>query len=175
MARRLAKLAFAATAAALLASCTAAPGIDHTASEGSSGVLPRIGIIVAGSERDLQVNVGDTIYFATDASVVGLEGLKLLQRQADWLKRYPDVAVTIEGHCDERGTREYNLALGNRRAVRVRDLLVAQGVAPRRLTVISYGKEHPAVIGSDEAAWAQNRRAVTVVTTATMQTSALDH
>jgi len=87
----------------------------------------------------------------------------VLQRQAEWLKRYPNVTVTIEGHADERGTREYNLALGERRAQAARNVIVALGISPSRISTISYGKERPAVPGSTEEAYAQNRRAVTVV------------
>lgn len=164
---------FAAAAFAALAACSTASGTGGTGAEGASGPGAGHETVAPGTERDLQVNVGDTVYFATDQSQLETEGLKVLERQAQWLKRYPDVGVTIEGHCDERGTREYNLALGNRRAEEVKQILVAQGVAPQRIATISYGKEHPAVLGSDEAAWAQNRRAVTVVTSPSMQTSSL--
>ncbi|MDE3037500.1 MAG: peptidoglycan-associated lipoprotein Pal, partial [Pseudomonadota bacterium] len=91
------------------------------------------------------------------------EAQKTLQHQAAWLKQYPGVNVTVEGHCDERGTREYNLALGERRAAAAKKYLVSEGIAAARISTISYGKERPAVIGDDEAAWSQNRRAVTVL------------
>ena len=91
------------------------------------------------------------------------EAQQILARQADWLRRYPNVTVTIEGHCDERGTREYNLALGERRAQAVKNVLVAMGIPASRISTISYGKERPAVVGSSEEAYAQNRRAVTTV------------
>ncbi|HZS84721.1 MAG TPA: peptidoglycan-associated lipoprotein Pal [Stellaceae bacterium] len=116
-----------------------------------------------GTQADLKQNVGDRVFFDTDQSTINAEGRKTLQRQAEWLKRYRNLTVTIEGHCDERGTREYNLALGERRAEAAKQLLVAFGVDPGRITTTSYGKERPAVVGSNEAAWAQNRRAVTVV------------
>jgi peptidoglycan-associated lipoprotein len=116
-----------------------------------------------GSEIDLQQNVGDRVFFDYDRSDIKPEGRQVLERQADWLKKYANVTVTIEGHCDERGTREYNLALGERRANAVKKMLVALGVAGNRVSTISYGKERPAVPGSTEAAWAQNRRGVTVV------------
>lgn len=116
-----------------------------------------------GTEADLQQNVGDRVFFDTDQSGVNAEGKKTLERQAQWLKRYPNLTVTIEGHCDERGTREYNLALGDRRASAAKQLLVALGIDPHRIRTISYGKERPTAVGSTEGAWAQNRRAVTVV------------
>ena len=116
-----------------------------------------------GSEQDLVQNVGDRVFFDFDKSDIKAEGRTVLQRQADWLKKYPNVTVTVEGHCDERGTREYNLALGERRATAVKKMLVALGIPANRVSTISYGKERPAVVGSNEAAWAQNRRGVTVV------------
>jgi peptidoglycan-associated lipoprotein len=116
-----------------------------------------------GSREDFMKNVGDRVFFDYDKSDVKGEGRQVLQRQADWLKKYPNVTVTVEGHCDERGTREYNLALGERRASAVKKMLVALGVPAARVSTISYGKERPAVVGSNEAAWAQNRRGVTVI------------
>jgi peptidoglycan-associated lipoprotein len=116
-----------------------------------------------GTEQDLVQNVGDRVFFDYDKSDIKAEGRQVLQRQADWLKKFSNVTVTVEGHCDERGTREYNLALGERRANAVKKMLVALGVAANRVSTISYGKERPAVPGSTEAAWAQNRRGVTVV------------
>ena len=106
---------------------------------------------------------GDRIFFAFDSSEITPEARLVLQRQAEWLKRYANVTVTIEGHTDERGTREYNLALGERRALAARNVLVALGIPDSRISTISYGKERPAVPGSTEEAYAQNRRAVTVV------------
>lgn len=128
---------------------------------GAGGVQP--GQPVPGSEQDLQKNVGDRIFFATDKVEISAEGRKTLERQAQWLRRYPNVTVTVEGHCDERGTREYNLGLGARRAAATKQALVALGISANRIQTISYGKERPAVVGSNESAWAQNRRAVTVV------------
>ena len=105
----------------------------------------------------------DRVFFALDSYSLDAEDRRTLDAQADWLRRNPNVPVTIEGHADERGTREYNLALGDRRANAARDYLQSRGVEPSRMQTISYGKERPAVEGSNEAAWAQNRRAVTVV------------
>jgi len=116
-----------------------------------------------GSQQDLAATAGDRIFFAFDSAEITPEAQLVLQRQAEWLKRYPNVTVTIEGHTDERGTREYNLALGERRAQAARNVLVALAIPPSRISTISYGKERPAVPGSTEDAYAQNRRAVTVV------------
>lgn len=116
-----------------------------------------------GTQQDLVVNVGDRVFFGYDRSDLTPEAQRTLELQADWLQRYPNINVTIAGHADERGTREYNLALGERRANSVRNYLIALGVASSRITTISYGKERPAVLGSNPAAWAQNRRAVTEV------------
>ncbi|MDE2029879.1 MAG: peptidoglycan-associated lipoprotein Pal [Alphaproteobacteria bacterium] len=118
-----------------------------------------------GTQEDLVVNVGDRVFFAFDKSDLSSAAQATLDRQATWLKKYPDVKALIEGNCDERGTREYNLALGQRRATAVKNYLVAAGIPAGRISTISYGKERPAVVGHNEAAWAQNRRAVTVVTT----------
>jgi peptidoglycan-associated lipoprotein len=116
-----------------------------------------------GSQQDLAATAGDRVFFAYDRSDISSEGQQILQRQAEWLKRYPNVAVTIEGHCDERGTREYNLALGERRASAVKNVLVALGVPAARVSTISYGKERPIVVGSTEESWAQNRVGITTV------------
>lgn len=116
-----------------------------------------------GTQQDFVVNVGDRVFYGYDQSTLTPEGQRTLERQAAWLKQYPNNSVTIEGHCDERGTREYNLALGERRATAAKNYLVALGISPTRITTISYGKERPAVMGSNPSAWAQNRRAVTVV------------
>ena len=105
----------------------------------------------------------DTVHFAVDQYDIDPEARAILDGQATWLTRYPQARITIEGHCDERGTREYNLALGDRRANAAKNYLAAKGIDPARMTTISYGKERPLALGSDEASWAQNRRAVTVV------------
>jgi len=127
------------------------------------GPAPVTSSIIPGSAEDLRVNVGDTVHFALDQYNVEESDKALLGRQAAWLQRYPSVRVTIEGHADERGTREYNLALGARRANAVREYLVSQGVSTGRIETISYGKERPICTSSDEGCWSQNRRGVTIV------------
>ncbi|QLC25463.1 peptidoglycan-associated lipoprotein Pal [Parasphingopyxis algicola] len=117
-----------------------------------------------GSREDFLANAAsDTIFFETDSYDIDPEDRAILDSQARWLVTNPGVRVTIEGHCDERGTREYNLALGERRANAASNYLAARGVDASRMTVISYGKERPVALGSDPASWAQNRRAVTIV------------
>ncbi len=119
--------------------------------------------IVPGSQEDLTVNIGDRVFFGYDRVDLVPEAKQTLDLQAEWLNRYPNVSITVEGHADERGTREYNIALGDRRANAVRSYLVGKGVDGNRLQTISYGKERPAVFGTDEQSWAQNRRSVTKV------------
>jgi peptidoglycan-associated lipoprotein len=153
----------------LLAACSSAPETPPGGPGGPGGAgaygAPGAGSgnIVPGSQQDLEASAGDRIFFAFDRSDISPEAREILARQADWLRRYPNVTVTIEGHCDERGTREYNLALGERRAQAAKNVLVALGIPVSRISTISYGKERPAVVGSTEEAYAQNRRAVTVV------------
>ena len=115
-----------------------------------------------GSRVDFFVNVGDRIFFDLDKSEISEKAAATLKKQAAWLQKYQDRTIVVEGHCDERGTREYNLALGERRANAVREYLISLGVASGRIETISYGKERPAVVGSNESAWAQNRRGVTL-------------
>ena len=129
--------------------------IDTTASDFSG--------VIGGTYEDLVVNVGDRVYFAYDSFELDDDAKELLQHQAAWLKQYNKTSVIIEGHCDERGTREYNLALGEKRAQAVKNYLSGLGVINWRLNTISYGKERPAVIGSNDEAWSQNRRSVTIV------------
>lgn len=146
----------------LLAACSQNPSTNANAGGGATAA-PATSSVVPGSAQDFIQNVGDRVFFDFDKSVIKPEGQQTLQRQAQWLQKYPNVTVTIEGHCDDRGTREYNLALGERRATAVRNALVALGVQANRIKTISYGKERPAVLGDNEAAWAQNRRGVTVI------------
>ena len=119
--------------------------------------------VIPGSVRDFEVNVGDRVFFQYDKFDLDDGAQTTLQKQAAWLKRYPAVVLTVEGHCDERGTREYNLALGARRADSVKEYLTSLGVSGARLTTISYGKERPVCTVSNEACWSQNRRGVSVI------------
>ncbi len=155
-------------AVALVAAC-------ETAGEGGAGAAgggakptetftTPLGAIKPGSQEDLVVNVGDRVFFDFDKFNLKPDARKVLEKQAAWLKANPAVRITIEGHADERGTREYNLALGERRANSAKDYLISLGTNPGRVKTISYGKERPVAMGSNEAAWAQNRRSVTVVT-----------
>jgi peptidoglycan-associated lipoprotein len=152
----------------LVAACETTP--EETAGTGGEGAVGagagEAGVTqgpVPGSVDDFVLNVGDRVFFDFDKSVLKAEARATLERQAEWLKKYPDKIITIEGHADERGTREYNLALGERRATAAKDYLVALGVDTSRITTISYGKERPFAVGHNEAAWALNRRAVTVI------------
>ncbi len=113
--------------------------------------------------RNFMANAEDRVFFAFDSYSLSDNAEEILDTQVDWLKKHENVNVIVQGYCDERGTREYNLALGERRANAVKNYLVAKGIAADRISTISYGKERPAVLGNNEAAWAQNRRAVTVV------------
>lgn len=148
---------------ALAAACETAPEAMGGGTEVvQEAVVVETGV-VPGSEEDLVLNVGDRVFFAFDSSEIRLTAREVLDRQAAWMAQYPQNRLVIEGHCDERGTREYNLALGERRANAVRQYLISRGVAPNRLTTISYGKERPVAFGNNEAAWAQNRRGVSVL------------
>ena len=116
-----------------------------------------------GSQQDFTVNVGDRVFFETDSSVLTPVARQTLDKQAQWLLQYPNYPITVEGHADERGTREYNLALGARRAAATRDYLAARGVQLSRIRTISYGKERPVAVCNDISCWSQNRRAVSVL------------
>ena len=116
-----------------------------------------------GSASDFTANVGDRVFFETDSSVITEVGRSTLDRQAQWLQRYANHPITVEGHADERGTREYNLALGARRAEAVRDYLTSRGISRGRMRTISFGKERPVSVCDDISCWSQNRRAVTIL------------
>lgn len=146
----------------LLAACSNNPP-PATSGGPMGGPGGPAGSFAPGSQQDLAATAGDRVFFAYDQSTISSEGQQILQRQAQWLQRYGQVTVTIEGHCDERGTREYNLALGERRAQAVKKVLVALGIPSGRIQTISYGKDRPIVVGSDEAGYAQNRVGITTV------------
>ncbi len=130
----------------------------------TTGPVDPNGGIAPGSAADFKRSAqSDTVLFGLDMYDIDATARAILDTQAEWLLRYPNVSITVEGHADERGTREYNLALGDRRANAAKNYLAARGVSPSRITTISYGKERPVALGSDEASWAQNRRAVTVI------------
>ena len=156
-----------AMAAALLLAACASDEPATTADASAGGGTTDTGItqpaVTPGSIEDFQQNVGDRVFFGFDRYDLTGEAQSQLQKQAAWLAQYPAVTVTIEGHADERGTREYNLALGERRANAVANYLTALGVDAGRISVISYGKERPDCVESNESCWAQNRRGVTVV------------
>jgi peptidoglycan-associated lipoprotein len=152
-------------AVALLGACSTE---EQAGGKGATTVTPSAPAapsaqVTPGSQADFVKNIGDRVFFDFDKYSLKPESRDQLAKWAAFLKKFPNDQLVIEGHCDERGTREYNLALGERRANSVKDFLVAQGVQASRLKTISYGKERPAVLGSNEAAWAQNRRSVGVV------------
>jgi peptidoglycan-associated lipoprotein len=152
------------SAVLLLAGCSTPKPVAETPPPMETHETPPVtSSIVPGSAEDLRVNVGDTVHFAYNEYNIEDNDKSTLQRQATWLQKYPSVKVTVEGDCDERGTREYNLALGARRANAVKEYLVSLGVSASRVETISYGKEHPVCTQSTEDCWAQNRRGVTGV------------
>ena len=144
----------------LVSACARGPNADS----GGLGIGEgQAGAATPGSPQDFTVNVGDRVFFETDSTVLTPQSRQTLDRQAQWLNQYPRYAITIEGHADERGTREYNIALGAQRARAAQDYLVSRGVGANRLKTISYGKERPVAVCDDISCWSQNRRAVTVV------------
>jgi peptidoglycan-associated lipoprotein len=149
-----ARMAAMIGAVLLIAACAQNPTGDQAGA--GSAATP-------GSAQDFVVNVGDRVFFETDSSELTPQARATLDKQAQWLNQYNRYAFTVEGHADERGTREYNIALGARRATTVRDYLTARGVDPSRMRTISYGKERPVAVCNDISCWSQNRRAVTVL------------
>src|SRR5664279_4206039 len=153
------------SAALMLAGCSTPKPVAETPPPMETHETPPVtSSIVPGSAEDLRVNVGDTVHFAYNEYNIEDNDKATLQRQATWLQKYPSIRVTVEGDCDERGTREYNLALGARRANAVKEYLVSLGVSAARVETISYGKEHPVCSESTEDCYAQNRRGVTAIT-----------
>lgn len=136
---------------------------NANANAGGSGGGSTSGTATPGTQEDLVQNVGDRVFFELGSSTLTSDGRGTLDKQATWLAQYPQNRVQVAGNCDERGTTEYNLALGQRRASIARDYLVAKGVNSGRLSVISYGKDRPTALGSDDQAWSQNRNATTSV------------
>ncbi|QPC85784.1 peptidoglycan-associated lipoprotein Pal [Mesorhizobium sp. NBSH29] len=163
--RRIAKLTtnpivIALVATLAIAGCASKKTPNNAADLGlGSGA----GAATPGSAQDFTVNVGDRIFFDTDSTSIRADAQSTLSKQAQWLNQYGNYKITVEGHADERGTREYNLALGARRAAATRDYLVSRGVAGNRLKTITYGKERPVAVCDDISCWSQNRRAVTVL------------
>lgn len=166
------KIAIALTAASVLAlgACSKKapeelpPAPQPTSPPSTTAPPPAAGVVPGTQAHFAQQMAGrDTIYFDTDKYDIDAEDRASLSQQAAYLQQYPNIRATIEGHCDERGTREYNLALGERRANAAKNYLVSLGIAESRLSTVSYGKERPVATGSDESSWARNRRAVTIV------------
>jgi len=158
---RAVRIAAAVAMAILLAACSRGPGGLDTSTASLT-----VGRAAPGSSQDFVVNVGDRVFFDTDSSDFTPVAIATLNKQITWLAQYPRYAFTIEGHADERGTREYNIALGARRAAAVREYFVSHGIAAARMRTISYGKERPVAVCDDNSCWAQNRRAVIVLNNA---------
>jgi peptidoglycan-associated lipoprotein len=151
------RIAAALVVTLALAACSNTPKPDSELSMGRGAPA------TPGSARDFAVNVGDIVYFTTDSVDLSPEAAQTLANQAKWLQQYSQYTITIEGHADERGTREYNIALGARRAQTVRNYLAQQGISAQRIRTISYGKERPVAVCNDISCWSQNRRAQTVL------------
>ena len=157
------KFALALTVVATLAFAGCAKKQPLPDNANQLGIGNNAGSATPGSTQDFTVNVGDRIFFTTDSSALTTEAREILDKQAAWLNQYQNYPITIEGHADERGTREYNLALGARRAAATRDYLSGRGVSSSRMKTISFGKERPVAVCDDISCWSQNRRAVTVL------------
>jgi len=149
------RLAAVLVAALAISACANKPADDAQANAA--------GMATPGSQQDFVVNVGDRVFFETDSTELTPQSRATLDKQAQWLTNYSQYAFTVEGHADERGTREYNIALGARRAQGVRDYLISRGIQANRMRTISYGKERPVAVCNDISCWSQNRRAVTVL------------
>ncbi len=156
------RLAGLARVLAVVLLAVSAAGCANTAQD-AAGLGPGRGPATPGSQRDFVQNVGDIVYFSTDSTDLTPEAQQTLNGQARWLRQYPQYTITIEGHADERGTREYNIALGARRATTVRNYLAQNGVGANRIRTISFGKERPVAVCNDISCWSQNRRAQTVL------------
>jgi peptidoglycan-associated lipoprotein len=154
---RAAKIAVVIAAALAMGACAKSPASEDV------GSLANASAATPGSQQDFVVNVGDRVFFNSDSSELTPQSVATLDKQAQWLRSYAQYTFTVEGHADERGTREYNIALGARRAQAVHDYLVSRGVQAHRMHTISYGKERPVAVCDDISCWSQNRRSVTVL------------
>jgi peptidoglycan-associated lipoprotein len=161
MTRRSVKFGIALTVALAMGAC-ARNNADGAGGNAGSG-FGAGGAAVPGSQQDFVVNVGDRVFFESDSSELTSTAVGTLEKQASWLAKYPRYSFTVEGHADERGTREYNFALGARRAEAVKGYLAAKGVSASRIRTISYGKERPVAVCDNISCWSQNRRAVTIL------------
>jgi len=150
------RLGAALAVALAMGACAKNPGADDPALANASAAVP-------GSQQEFVVNVGDRVFFESDSTELSQQAIGTLEKQAQWLRTYPQYSFLVEGHADERGTREYNIALGARRAQAVREYLASRGVGAQRMRTISYGKERPVAVCNDISCWSQNRRAVTVL------------
>ncbi|WP_330082666.1 peptidoglycan-associated lipoprotein Pal [Methylocystis iwaonis] len=165
---RCAKFAVAMTAALAMAAC-AKNAADEAGADlaggagGGRGGISRGGVATPGSAQDFATNVGDRVFFETDSTDLTATAQSTLDRQAEWLNRYGRYSFAVEGHADERGTREYNFALGARRAEVAKNYLISRGVSASRIRTVSYGKERPVAVCDDISCWSQNRRAVTLL------------
>jgi len=156
---RAAKLAAIVMGGLALGACASTPPTDANAQTGFGAG----GAATPGSAQDFVVNVGDRVFFDSDSTDLNPTATSTLDKQAQWLSRYPRYTFTIEGHADERGTREYNFSLGARRAQAVRDYLASRGIPANRMRIVSYGKERPVAVCNDISCWSQNRRGVTLL------------
>lgn len=150
----------------VVAACARTPstGVGNMGPGEGGGFGPGGGGGTPGSQQEFLVSVGDRVFFETDSSVLTSDAQATLDKQVQWLQQYPQYRIVIEGHADERGTREYNIALGARRGTAVVNYLVSRGIPANRISSVSYGKERPVAICNDISCWSQNRRAVTVLT-----------
>ena len=155
------RIAAAACLVVSMAACADKPKPEEVV--GGAGYGKDGGPVTPGSPREFAVKVGDTVYFTTDSTDLTPDAQNTLRSQAGWLKQYPQYTITVEGHADERGTREYNIALGAKRAATVRSFLTGQGIESARMRTISYGKERPVAVCNDISCWSQNRRAQTAL------------
>jgi peptidoglycan-associated lipoprotein len=149
--------------AGIAAALIAALAVSACANKPTDDALASASPATPGRQQDFVVNVGDRVFFESDSSELTMQARATLDKQAQWLQRYANYAFTVEGHADERGTREYNIALGARRAQAVRDYLAARGIPSARMRTVSYGKERPVAVCNDISCWSQNRRSVTVL------------